>query len=78
MQPSAGIDQSGAFLGQARLLAAAVGLKPRLIKADIYGLPKDIGTFDLVLIAIGVLHWMSDLHRFFRSSPSFFLRVAIW
>ena len=53
--PSVGIDQSGAFLEQGRVLAKAAGLEPRLIEADIYDLPDDVGTFDLVLITIGVL-----------------------
>ena len=65
--PSAGIDQSGAFLEQGRLLAKAAGLEPRLIEADIYDLPSDLGTFDLVLITIGVLNWMPDLDGFFRA-----------
>lgn len=64
--PSVGIDQSGAFLEQARLLAKTAGLEPRLIEADIYDLPDDVGTFDLVLITIGVLNWMPDLDGFFR------------
>jgi SAM-dependent methyltransferase len=64
--PSVGIDQSGAFLEQGRILAKAAGLEPRLIEADIYELPEDVGTFDLVLITIGVLNWMPDLDVFFR------------
>lgn len=66
IQPSVGIDQSGAFLEQGRLLAQAAGLEPRLIEADIYDLPEDVGTFNLVLITIGVLNWMPDLDGFFR------------
>jgi SAM-dependent methyltransferase len=63
--PSAGIDQSAAFLDQAKRLAHAAGLAPRLVEADIYDLPADLGTFDLALITIGVLNWMPDLSRFF-------------
>jgi SAM-dependent methyltransferase len=66
IQPSAGIDQSGAFLEQARLLAQAAGLDPRLVEADIYNLPEDVGTFDLAMITIGVLNWMPDLDGFFQ------------
>lgn len=66
IQPSLGIDQSGAFLEQARSLAQAAGLQPRLVEADIYDLKEDVGTFDLVLITIGVLNWMPDLDGFFR------------
>jgi SAM-dependent methyltransferase len=66
IRPAAGIDQSGAFLAQARLLAQAAGLDPRLIEADIYDLPQDVGTFDLALITIGVLNWMPELDGFFQ------------
>jgi len=66
IQPSLGIDQSGAFLEQARSLAQAAGLQPRLVEADIYDLKEDVGTFDLALITIGVLNWMPDLDGFFR------------
>ncbi len=41
-------------------MAKAAGLEPRLIEADIYDLPDDLGTFDLVLITIGVLNWMPE------------------
>ncbi|MDO8950720.1 MAG: methyltransferase domain-containing protein [Actinomycetota bacterium] len=64
--PALGIDQSAAFLAQAAQLADAAGLSPRLLEADIYDLPEDVGRFDLVLITIGVLNWMPDLERFFR------------
>ena len=66
IQPSLGIDQSGAFLEQARIIAQASVLEPRLVEADIYNLPEDVGTFDLALITIGVLNWMPDLVEFFR------------
>lgn len=65
--PSLGIDQSAAFLDQGRRLAGAAGLEPRLLEADIYDLPDDLGTYDLVLITIGVLNWMPDLHGFFQA-----------
>ncbi|MFO0513670.1 MAG: SAM-dependent methyltransferase, partial [Rhodobacterales bacterium] len=45
LQPSLGIDHSGAFLEQARSLAQAAGLQPRLVEADIYDLKEDVGTF---------------------------------
>ncbi|WP_460273620.1 class I SAM-dependent methyltransferase [Celeribacter sp. ULVN23_4] len=64
--PAAGIDQSEKFLDQGRRLAMAAGQTPDLIAADIYDLPKGIGTFDFVLITIGVLNWMPDLPRFFE------------
>lgn len=63
--PALGIDQSTEFLAQAARLADAAGVSPRLLEADIYDLPQDVGRFDLVLITIGVLNWMPDLVRFF-------------
>jgi SAM-dependent methyltransferase len=66
IKPEVGIDQSSGFLAQARQLADAAGLAPRLIEADVYDLPDDLGTFDLGLITIGVLNWMPDLPEFFR------------
>lgn len=66
MRPELGIDQSGGFLAQGEELADAAGLSPRLLEADIYDLPADVGTYDLALITIGVLNWMPDLPEFFR------------
>jgi SAM-dependent methyltransferase len=65
-RPALGIDQSAAFLAQGARLATATGLSPRLVEADVYDLPNDLGQYDLVLITIGVLNWMPDLERFFR------------
>ncbi|SDH24718.1 class I SAM-dependent methyltransferase [Roseospirillum parvum] len=65
-RPELGIDQSAGFLAQARQLAEAAGLSPRLLEADVYDLPADLGHFDLVLVTIGVLSWMPDLPAFFR------------
>ncbi|GHG87444.1 class I SAM-dependent methyltransferase [Pseudodonghicola xiamenensis] len=66
IRPALGIDQSAAFLRQGEKLAAAAGLSPRLVAADIYDLPPDLGRFDLALITIGALGWMPDLPEFFR------------
>lgn len=66
IRPALGIDQSGAFLAQGRVLARAAVLEPRLIEANIYDLPGDLDRVDLVLITIGVLNWMPDLDGFFR------------
>lgn len=62
--PVLGIDQSGAFLAQAQRLSQARDLHPRWLQADIHQLPADVGPVDLVIITIGVLNWMPDLHRF--------------
>ncbi len=66
-RPALGIDQSAAFLAQGAQLAAAAGLSPRLLEANIYELPDSLGQHDLVLITIGVLNWMPDLRCFFRA-----------
>lgn len=64
--PALGIDQSPSFLAQGRELADAAGLELKLLEANIYDLPDNVGSFDLVLITIGVLSWMPDLPEFFR------------
>ncbi|MBC55420.1 MAG: SAM-dependent methyltransferase [Confluentimicrobium sp.] len=65
--PVLGIDQSAAFLDQARKLALAAGSECDFLCADVYDLPADTPTgFDLGLITIGVLNWMPDLPRFFE------------
>ncbi|WP_434775549.1 class I SAM-dependent methyltransferase [Pseudomonas oryzihabitans] len=66
-RPALGIDQAPAFLAQGEQLARAAGLTPRLVAADIYALPEDLGQHDLVLITIGVLNWMPDLPAFFAA-----------
>jgi SAM-dependent methyltransferase len=68
--PTLGIDQSPAFLELGAKLSEAASQSPRLIEADIYNLPPDLGTYDLVLITIGVLNWMPDLRGFFGAVAS--------
>ena len=68
--PLLGLDQSIAFLAQAKQLAAAARREVRLIASDVYKLPNDLGQHDLALITIGVLNWMPDLPRFFQSVRS--------
>ena len=62
-----GIDQSEAFLAQARELAEIAGSDARFVGADIYDLPEGLGRFDIALITIGVLNWMPDLAAFFAA-----------
>jgi SAM-dependent methyltransferase len=62
-----GIDQSQAFLDQARDLAAISGREVAFLCADIHGLPYGVGQFDRALITLGVLNWMPDLPRFFKA-----------
>ncbi len=65
--PVLGIDQSQAFLDQARRLAELAGSECRFLCADIYNLPQDTPRgFDLAIITIGVLNWMPDLPQFFE------------
>lgn len=65
-RPVLGIDQSEAFVDQARRLAERAGSGCAFLAADIYDLPEDVPRdFDLAIITIGVLNWMPDLPRFF-------------
>jgi SAM-dependent methyltransferase len=72
-----GFDQSAAFLGQARRLAAAGpvgdpggapggGIACEFVAGDAYAIPAAYDeAFDVVLITIGVFGWMPDLGGFF-------------
>jgi len=63
-----GIDQSAAFLEQARTLRDISGHAARFAQADIYDLPKNVPRdFDIAFITIGVLNWMPDLPAFFTA-----------
>lgn len=60
-----GVDQSEAFLQQARELAERSPHSPEFIEADIHQLPEQLHSrFDLALITIGVLNWMPDIGLF--------------
>lgn len=62
-----GIDQSAAFLDQARELGARSPHPAQFIEADIHNLPSDLhNRFDVALVTIGVLNWMPDIGEFFR------------
>ncbi|MHC8400427.1 class I SAM-dependent methyltransferase [Pseudomonas sp. MDT1-17] len=62
-----GVDQSKAFLDQARELASRSPHAPEFIEADIHRLPSELHEhFDVALITIGVLNWMPDIGEFFR------------
>ncbi|MVV49432.1 class I SAM-dependent methyltransferase [Pseudomonas sp. PB120] len=62
-----GVDQSEAFLDQARELASRSPHAPEFIEADIHHLPGALqGRFDVALITIGVLNWMPDIAAFFH------------
>ncbi|MFO2463541.1 class I SAM-dependent methyltransferase [Pseudomonas sp. 15FMM2] len=57
-----GVDQSAAFLQQARELASLSPHSPEFIETDIHQLPDLLyGRFDMALITIGVLNWMPDV-----------------
>jgi SAM-dependent methyltransferase len=58
-----GIDFSAAAIAEARRLAGATGLAATFVCADLYALPADIGTFDIVYTSMGVLWWLPDLDR---------------
>ncbi|MFJ2682278.1 class I SAM-dependent methyltransferase [Pseudomonas sp. NPDC087342] len=62
-----GVDQSAAFLEQARELTARSPHDAEFIEADIHHLPTTLhNRFDMALITIGVLNWMPDIAEFFR------------
>ncbi|VVP91379.1 Trans-aconitate 2-methyltransferase [Pseudomonas fluorescens] len=62
-----GVDQSSAFLEQARELASRSPHGPEFIEADIHHLPPGLqARFDVALITIGVLNWMPDIGDFLR------------
>jgi ubiquinone/menaquinone biosynthesis C-methylase UbiE len=62
-----GVDQSAAFLDQARELASRSPHAPQFIESDIHHLPSTLQErFDVALITIGVLNWMPDIAEFFR------------
>ncbi len=66
-----GVDQSGAFLQQARELAAISPHDPQFIESDIHQLPQDLHErFDIALVTIGVLGWMPDVALFMRHVAS--------
>tara|TARA_R110002110_G_scaffold92155_20_gene239954 strand:- start:440 stop:1237 length:798 start_codon:yes stop_codon:yes gene_type:complete len=67
-QSCLGIDQSAAFLAQARILRDISGHDASFVEADIYALPETVPRdFDVAFITIGVLNWMPDLPRFFAA-----------
>ncbi|MFK5998914.1 MAG: class I SAM-dependent methyltransferase [Rhodobacterales bacterium] len=62
-----GIDQSPAFIGQARELGEIAQKPVTFLCANIYDLPCDTPVgFDVAIITIGVLGWMPDLPEFFN------------
>ena len=62
-----GIDQSRAFLDQAREFATAGDIDCEFLCADVYRLPEGLAqVFDLAVITIGVFGWMPDLDRFLK------------
>jgi SAM-dependent methyltransferase len=66
-----GVDQSRAFLEQARELANASPHAPEFIESDIHQLPHQLHErFDIALVTIGVLGWMPDVALFMRHVAS--------
>lgn len=66
-----GVDQSAAFLEQAREINARSPHTAEFIEADIHHLPTSLhNRFDVALITIGVLNWMPDIGEFFRHVAS--------
>ncbi|MEX5666586.1 class I SAM-dependent methyltransferase [Pseudomonas neuropathica] len=66
-----GVDQSVAFLDQARELNKRSPHNAEFIESDIHHLPVSLhNRFDVALITIGVLNWMPDIGEFFRHVAS--------
>ncbi|MFJ2481834.1 class I SAM-dependent methyltransferase [Pseudomonas sp. NPDC087598] len=66
-----GVDQSQAFLEQARELNRRSAHNAEFIEADIHHLPASLqNRFDVALITIGVLNWMPDIGEFFHHVAS--------
>lgn len=62
-----GVDQSAAFLEQARELNSRSPHTAEFVESDIHHLPASLhNRFDVALITIGVLNWMPDIGEFFR------------
>ena len=62
-----GVDQSAAFLDQARELASRSPHEPEFIEATSITCRLSLhDRFDVALITIGVLNWMPDIGEFFR------------
>jgi len=63
-----GVDASAEFIAHGREIVsiAAADDEDELVNADIYDLPARFsGSFDMVLVTIGVVGWMRDLSAFF-------------
>lgn len=66
-----GVDQSRAFLQQARELAGISPHHPEFIESDIHHLPPHLHErFDIALVTIGVLGWMPNVLQFMRHVAS--------
>lgn len=60
-----GFDQAGGFLDQARAFRAVAGIDCDFVETDVHKIDVSYdGSFDIVLITIGVFGWMPDLNRF--------------
>jgi ubiquinone/menaquinone biosynthesis C-methylase UbiE len=64
-----GFDFAGAFLDQARELAAAGSIEAEFVQAEIAKIPTHYDErFDIALVTIGVIGWMPDLAEFFATA----------
>ncbi|MDP9067011.1 MAG: class I SAM-dependent methyltransferase [Actinomycetota bacterium] len=62
-----GIDFSAESIGEARRLAAEVGLDATFVQSDVYDLPNNLtGDFDIVYTSRGVLGWLPDIGEWAR------------
>lgn len=64
-----GVDAADEFLAHGEKMIEIAGAEGEveLINCDVYHLPEDLnGSFDMVLVTIGVLGWMPDIEAFFE------------
>lgn len=62
-----GFDISDAFVAEAQELAAIAKQDVAFVRTSVFDIPPEYdGSFDLVVITIGVLNWLPDLAAFYR------------
>lgn len=60
-----GFDLSSELVAQARELAAAGGIECEFVACDVHEIANTFdGQFDLVVVTVGSLRWMPDIHAF--------------
>ena len=60
-----GLDFSAPAIGEARRLAAELGLDADFVRSDVYDAPGSLGgrDFDVVYTGLGAINWLPDIRR---------------